>query len=231
MTAWSGEIDIGPAWALFVGRGGDTREHAHLAHKLVVARETEGIVEGGTFVEAGVWFVASDQRHRVRVTGTVALAFVDAGSVGIVRSERLPTGLAKAAAALRSEDPSVRIAALRALVDELPRVPDTRVARAAKLLRDTPRVALGGVASRVALSLPRLSHLFAMRLGLSPRRYRTWGSIRRALDEMANGASLTAAAHAAGFADSSHFSCTFAATFGVVPSAISKATTMRRHDS
>ncbi|NOU30271.1 MAG: helix-turn-helix transcriptional regulator [Polyangiaceae bacterium] len=230
-TAWSGEIDIGPAWALFVGQGGETRLHAHLAHKVVVSLDGEGDVEGAERVEPGVWFVGSDVSHRVLVRGVVALGFVDAGSVGIVHYARLPVVLAAAARALRSPENEARIAGLKTLVAALPVLPDARVARAAQLLREGPQAALGALAERVALSLPRLSHLFASRLGVSPRRYRTWGGLRRAVDEMARGASLTEAAHAAGFADSAHFSRTFAGMFGVVPSAISRTTTIRRHDA
>ncbi len=230
-TAWSGEIDIGPSWALFVGQGGDTRQHAHLAHKLVVSLDGEGEVQGAERVEPGVWFVGSNVAHRVCVRGVVAIGFVDAGSVGIVRYEGLGPTLAEAAQALRSPTCDVRIAALKSLVASLPALPDARVARAAQLLREGPQAALGVLAARVALSLPRLSHLFASRLGVSPRRYRTWGGLRRAVDEMARGSSLTEAAHAAGFADSAHFSRTFAGMFGVVPSAISRTTLIRRHEA
>ncbi len=230
-SAWSGEIDIGPSWALFVGQGGETRPHAHLAHKLVVALDGTGSVDGAPAVDASAWFVPSDRQHRVLVPGPVALAFVDAGSVGIVRHETLLPVLIEAANAMRTGRTEARIDALRRLVTALPILPDARVARAAKLLRDAPQAALGALAARVDLSLPRLSHLFASRLGVSPRRYRTWGALRRAVDAIATGTSLTDAAHEAGFADAAHFSRAFVSMFGVVPSTISRTSTIRRHPS
>lgn len=229
-SEWSGEIDLGRSWALFVGRGGETRRHAHLAHKLVVALDADGDVEGAEKVADRVWFVRSDVQHRVLVPETVALAFVDAGTVGLVKVDAIGNALAQLGNALRAASCEGRIAALQSFVGALPTLPDARVARAARLLREAPHAELTTLADRVGLSLPRLSHLFASRIGLSPRKYRTWGALRRAVDEMATGMSLTEAAHSAGFADAAHFSRAFVAMFGVVPSTLSRSTTIRRHE-
>lgn len=233
-AAWSGELDIGPRWALFVGVGGETREHAHLAHKVVVALDEvlhpgDG-VDGAEALTASAWLVGSNVVHRVRVRGSVALAFIDAGSVGLVKSAELEPALRAAVGGLRSAKVEDRIAALRTLLREVPALPDARVARATKLLRESPQSELKALAARVGLSLPRLSHLFSDRIGVSPRRYRTWGSIRRAVQSMASGISLTEAAHEAGFSDSAHFSRSFVAMFGVVPSAMARGVTLRLHD-
>ena len=50
------------------------------------------------------------------------------------------------------------------------------------------------------------------------RRYRAWQRLRAAIREVAGGSSLTAAAHAAGFADQAHFTRSFRRTFGAPPS-------------
>ncbi len=50
------------------------------------------------------------------------------------------------------------------------------------------------------------------------RRYRAWHRLRAAIREVVGGSSLTAAAHAAGFADQAHFTRSFRRTFGAPPS-------------
>ena len=50
------------------------------------------------------------------------------------------------------------------------------------------------------------------------RRYRVWHRLRAAIREVAQGSNLTAAAHAAGFADQAHFTREFRRTFGAPPS-------------
>lgn len=231
VTDWSGEIDVARSWALFAGAGGVTRRHAHLAHKLVVGLGSAVDVEGGSEVLANVWFVASRAQHRVLATGEVALAFVDVGSVGPVDPNADRDALLAAARALRETAGAARTAALVALVGALPVLSDARVARAAKLLRDEPQSELPALAERVGLSLTRLTHLFTSTLGVSPRQYRTWGALRRALRAMAEGKSLTDAAHAAGFSDSAHLSRSFVAMLGVVPGAIARGSTLRLHEA
>jgi AraC family transcriptional regulator len=69
--------------------------------------------------------------------------------------------------------------------------------------------------SHIGLSPSRLRHLFVKQTGLAFKTYLLWLRIRRALELYSEGATLTDAAHGAGFADSSHFSRTFRRTFGV----------------
>jgi len=58
----------------------------------------------------------------------------------------------------------------------------------------------------VSLSPGRTRHLFVQQTGLSFRTYLLWLRLDRAVALFAEGASLTAAANAAGFADSATFS-------------------------
>ena len=74
------------------------------------------------------------------------------------------------------------------------------------------------LAKRVHLSPTRFSHWFVEQTGLPLRRYRKWSRLVIALQHIASGANLTAAAHAAGFADAAHFSRTFRELFGLDPS-------------
>ncbi|MGH7342743.1 MAG: helix-turn-helix domain-containing protein, partial [Candidatus Rokuibacteriota bacterium] len=98
---------------------------------------------------------------------------------------------------------------------------DPRVSRACELLRAAPgrRVPLAQLAAAVALSPSRLAHLLRPHLGLPLRRYLLWLRLRDALREMAQGATITAAAHAVGFADAPHLDRTFRRMLGFMPSA------------
>jgi AraC-like DNA-binding protein len=79
---------------------------------------------------------------------------------------------------------------------------------------DTP-VSLAVVASQVGLSHGRARHLFVEHTGLPFRTYVLWLRLTRAVELFAAGSSLTAAAHGAGFSDSSHLSRTFRRMFGI----------------
>jgi len=54
--------------------------------------------------------------------------------------------------------------------------------------------------------------------GLPFRRYVLWGKLSGAMAAFGRGATLSAAAHAAGFADSAHLTRTWRAMFGITPS-------------
>lgn len=107
-----------------------------------------------------------------------------------------------------------------------PASPDERIRDAighvheAELLRaDRP---IARLAARAYLSEDRFRHLFREQAGISVGRYLLWERLLTALDEAAKGASLSEAAHAAGFADQAHLSREFRATFGLTPSEVFK---------
>jgi AraC-like DNA-binding protein len=97
---------------------------------------------------------------------------------------------------------------------------DPRVVRAvAALQSDAPNeFSVPAAAAIAGLSPSRFQHLFTQEVGVPFRRYRGWHRLRVAIREAAQGASLTAAAHAAGFADQAHFSRAFRSAFGAPPS-------------
>jgi AraC family transcriptional regulator len=78
------------------------------------------------------------------------------------------------------------------------------------------------LATHVHLSTSRFRHLFRSQMGMSVQSYLRWQRLISALRTSACGASLTEAAHAAGFADSAHLTRVFRATFGLPPSQIFK---------
>jgi AraC-like DNA-binding protein len=100
-----------------------------------------------------------------------------------------------------------------------------RIAAALGYMRDEPQRAhrLTTLAARAGLSPSRFLHLFKAETGVPLRRYRIWNRIGAALRASGEGASLTEAAHAAGFASSAHFSSAFRDMFGMMPSVLARA--------
>ena len=101
---------------------------------------------------------------------------------------------------------------------------DPRVSRTVELLREeTERTSsIGEIAAHVDLSESRFSHLFSDQLRVSPRRYLLWLRLREALQLLAAGATVTHAAHGAGFADSAHLARTFRGMLGISPTSLIK---------
>ena len=81
---------------------------------------------------------------------------------------------------------------------------------------------LVAVAKAMHRSSSRFAHRFSAATGLPLRRYVLWCRLRTATAAAMRGASLTEAAHVAGFEDSAHLSRTFRAMFGVPPSLLFK---------
>lgn len=81
-------------------------------------------------------------------------------------------------------------------------------------------LSLADAARLVGLSRSRARHLFVAQTGLPFRTWLLWTRLTRALGAYAEGASLTDAALAAGFADSAHFSRTFRSMFGITAASL-----------
>ena len=99
---------------------------------------------------------------------------------------------------------------------------DPRLARAIEFIRARVRapVSLADAAAAAALSPSRFRHLFVQETGTSFRAYLLWLRINVAIESAMDGASWTEAAHAAGFADSSHLTRTHKRMFGLEPTAL-----------
>ncbi len=99
---------------------------------------------------------------------------------------------------------------------------DSRLGRALDYIRAHIRhpLALADVAGHVALSESRFRHLFMAQTGSSFRAYLLWLRINLAIEAVMAGASWTAAAHEAGFADSAHLARTHKRMFGIEPTSL-----------
>jgi AraC family transcriptional regulator len=248
IVLWEG----GSLWVFDVPRSPGTPErtdfHAH--HAIQIALTLDGAFDlhvGDSRVSGPAAAVAADVRHAFEPTGAIALLFVEPESAaGRAISTQL---LADAPAAalpvhllgdapdrllqvFRAPDADTRalrdtgLAMIRQIAGEAAapaldhRVQATIAWAAERLDR---RLGVSEAARHVGLSVDRMSHLFVEQTGLPFRTYLLWLRLTKAVESMAAGASLTEAAHEAGFADSAHFSRTFRRMFGVAAAALDVA--------
>jgi AraC-like DNA-binding protein len=188
--------------------------------------------------------IAADVEHVFEAEGLIALLFVEPeGRFGRAMDRALFARGALTEIALepvaeicarirenfraaRRDDESL-VALGRALVAALAgaergREPDVRVRRviawaAGQLDRG---VSLGDAVRVAGISASRLRHLFVEQTGLPFKTYLLWLRLTRSVERIAAGASLTEAAHGAGFSDSAHLSRTFRRMFGIAPTAL-----------
>jgi AraC-like DNA-binding protein len=106
-------------------------------------------------------------------------------------------------------------------VHDDPRIATARSLVTPQFLSEHPQP-ITSLATRVHLSPSRFRHLFRREMGMSVQSYLRWQRLLAALRASAYGASLTEAAHAAGFADSAHLTRVCRATFGLPPARIFK---------
>lgn len=78
------------------------------------------------------------------------------------------------------------------------------------------------LADLVHLSSSRFLHFFREQAGMSLARYVLWVRLQMAIQAISQGASITTAAHLAGFADLAHMSRSFRATIGIPASSLQK---------
>lgn len=217
--------------------------HSHHAFQLTLSaggaagiRTAEGLMPGPVIL------IAPDVPHAIEPEGRIALLFVEPESRAGVGFRELLKG--KPVTRLpdmpgRKEDlariwdrPSASDATLvklgQRVLDRLlgpggrGPVVDPRIGRVLDRLdhggqSDLTAAEAAGIA---CLSESRFSHLFVEQVGLPFRTFLLWRRLMRAIEELAAGKRLTEAAHAAGFADSAHFSRTFQRMFGLPAAAL-----------
>jgi len=223
-----------------------TDPHAH--HAIQISLALTGRVDfdadGGAFGGDAV-AIAPDVTHAFQGTGLVAHLFVASdGQVGhqlmrvlfaetpialipIATLGDVPERLRKTFEDPAHDDDDLR-ALGRALIAKLvgrdPRlaVRDPRIQRLITWMsaRLDEALSLDEVAAFVGLSPGRTRHLFVAETGLPFRTFVLWLRLTRALERFASGASLTEAAHDAGFADSAHLSRTFRRMFGIAAASL-----------
>ena len=242
-AGWDGRLFLWGGCGLYAGPAFATTLHAHHALQLCIGVNGRFRLRSSVAAPWRVYrgaVVLSDQPHQLDGQGKrVALLYLDPESTLARRITQLRNArgifpvppaaldvLLSRLGGLSEAEPTAQLC--EELVETLapqgnaPAPLDGRVASAVELLRGIPerRMPLAELATAVGLSPSRLAHLFRAQTGLPVRRYLLWLRLGDALQQLAHGVSLTTAAHAAGFADSAHFSRTFRAMLGITPSAL-----------
>lgn len=233
----------------FIGRAGHiTRMHAHYAIQIGIGSE-HGIRfradERADWTPYHGVVIASRQPHMMDSTliGYSLIIFIEPETpVGrALAVQHQGDGIASLTAApvlcaaarlfdtwKRHGNCSLTLAALQGVVDSIAQgthatvVLDERILRAVAYIRShlNASLTLERVAAEACLSPSRFRHLFVEQTGTALRPYILWRRFLLAWEMVTHGDSLSAAAHAAGFADAAHLTRTSRRMFGFPPSAL-----------
>lgn len=240
-VAWTGGC-------AFLGEGGGApiSLHSHYAIQLAIGAPAGLRVQFG---RQGPWqscaaaLVPSRAAHSIDVNGCdfSAVLFIEPetpegkalgarlqGRMELIDADVVAAGAQRLVQAWRTQKSldavtTVCLQLVRDVSQTAPRVPsDPRVLAAVEYIRrkvDRP-VTLTEVAQVANLSPSRLRHLFVQETGMPLRTYVLWRRLLHVWTLLMQGETLSAAAHAAGFADSAHLSRTARTMFGLAPSAL-----------
>lgn len=236
---WSGAAVIEPGRLIYGGRLGAAHGHSHAAVQIAVASDDAVVFtdESGRGVRAGAGVIPSGVGHALDAgDATGLMIYLDSASAAgrrveaLVESTRRADASAWRCAARRLPDDPVLPTDLGEAADTViahllggaptePADPHPAVSAAVALIPDllSGSVRLTDVAAAVHLSADRLGRLFARDVGLSFPAYVRWARLIRAMEVARTGGTITDAAHAAGFTDSSHANRVFHEMFGVAP--------------
>ncbi len=229
--------------ALHVSEARDVRPHATQAWKLVVGVDAPlRVAWDGRVDETRAVLVAPFAEQAMAAAGVSVAWFVEPGALGTPYPRghapvTFPGGrraetLARIARSLALESPGDGVTdatreAFAAL--GLPRAErvDRRVERALREGAAEPSASVEELARRSGTSAVRLRHLVHASTGLSLRSHRVWHRTLACVEAILAGASIAAAAHAAGFTDHAHFTRAFARFFGRTPSSLPREASLR----
>ncbi|MCP1677002.1 AraC-like DNA-binding protein [Natronocella acetinitrilica] len=237
---------IWPYRWLLVGPGLDAELHRHHLAQLTIGVERAIAFKASRedpWQWASAFYVPPDVTHALRVDeGIVAVLYLDpegpeclhacqrfaAGAISPVSVDPIP----QAESARRLADPDIDCgeadAVIRRILGQRPATAparDTRLQAALQWLDAHLHtdVRVEALARAVGTSESWMTHNFSRMTGLPIRRYVLWRRLRLAVEAALAGATLTEAAHHAGFADSAHLSRTFRDNFGITPSRVLSA--------
>ncbi|MEV4475231.1 AraC family transcriptional regulator [Nonomuraea sp. NPDC049504] len=226
-AGWRGWAAITPGRFYYGGEIGVAGMHAHYAVQLLVG---DGLIlcgsDGSAYEMTAALIPANAPHAIIRGTDAGLLALIDPAQTG--RLTHRAVGSAAAWAIDVRLPPPLDLPSLVALADATTDTVPARhrhpaLAQAMRLVEEylPGQVRLAVLADAVHLSESRLAHLFRQEAGLPFRPYVLWMRLRLALYALADGATLTDAAHAAGFSDAPHLSRTIRRMMGDAPSVLS----------
>ena len=240
-VAWTGGCCF-----LGEGGGGPIAPHAHYAIQLVIGAPTGLRVQfgrNGSWQSCAAALVPSRATHSIDVNDCdmSAVIFIEPetpegralsarlqGQFEVLDAEQVAVATKRLDKAWRTENSYEGVASVcHQLVQEIARTSfrapsDPRVLTAIEYIRQrvNQTVLLSEVARGANLSPSRFRHLFVQETGMPLRTYVLWRRLLHVWAFLMQGETLSAAAHAAGFADSAHLSRTARTMFGLPPSAL-----------
>lgn len=219
--------------------------HAHHAIQIVVAIDGEVAIcgEDAEWRKGPAVIVRPDAVHSFSANGALgAMLFVDPEStegtwlgsalkrdITVVSGPRLASSVQELRKFIEQPFEGMDIDELiRHCVQALsPGAPparrlDPRVTTVLNAIRDRDdlRLSLESAAEKAFLSPSRFAHLFKEQVGLPFSRYMLWRKLTRAMVAIASERTISAAAHAADFADAAHLTRTFYQMVGMAPSVL-----------
>lgn len=216
---------------LYVGALVATRRHAHHAAQIVVAPEGVQLEDAANErVRARAAVIPPRVTHGHGACTRAALLFLDGDEVASRKLSRdakpqCESWVRDAIDIVVPRDPTPEqartlLASLVSLAEQqqAPRPRHPAVRRMCEYLDHCDHVDLASLSRKAGLSPRQMRHAFARDVELSMRAYLRWRRVRRAILAVERGASLSAAAAAAGFADSAHLTRAFREQFGITPS-------------
>lgn len=229
---------------IFAGHNVTTKIHSHHALELIITFDSNAIVEvNNNAYEAKGLLLKQDIDHTTRAEGFMIFLCISPEStlgkrlnlllitedillVKLPVIEQIRLYISELITHDHSESEIMEFLT-RVLIEDIALVeknytPDLRIVNVVKHIlcnvnQSIPFKDLVGIA---CLSESRLSHLFKKEIGIPVRKYILWCRLQQAIRHFLQGHTLTQAAHLAGFSDVSHFTRTFASTFGMSPSQI-----------
>ncbi len=228
---------VWPAAMMMWGPGYHTSPHRHHSVQLLITVRGSLLVRGNpkeAWRRCGGLLVRPDALHEVDGRdSTVLLGFMEPESeVGAALCERLDGDFTclpwyqvcrwRAVLGWPLTEAGVEQWVTRHLLHRRRPVEiDPRISRAVEHIRDEVAgagdLSLGSLAAAAGLSPSRFMHLFTESVGVPLRPYILWLRLQRASSELMEGATVSQAAHRAGFSDAAHLNRTFRRMFGSSP--------------
>ncbi len=206
---WTGTLLLGAHFALLQGHAGATGAHAHYAHQILLADTGQWTIEDEDGMRSGPrMLLPSFQSHAV-------LAAPARGCTLWLEPSHVDLAHLQAQLPQLPCDPVALLPCLSTLIARTPLDRRLQAALSALDAHLPERVAATTIAAAAHLSESQLHRRFQQDLAVSLRGLVLWRRLRQALILVMEDHSLTACAHAAGFADLAHFSRSLRRMFGV----------------
>ncbi|MGN7919464.1 helix-turn-helix transcriptional regulator [Lysobacter sp. ESA13C] len=207
--AWTGTLLLGEHLAVLQGQAGGSDRHAHYAHQLLLSDGAPWQVEidGEPRTGQRLWLPSFRPHAVLAAPSEGCTVYLEPGHANVEAIlQRLPQLPA-------------RLPALQPLLPELCRAQplDRRLQAAiAEVVARLPdSVCATDIAEAAHLSPSQLHRRFQSDLAITLRGWVLWRRLHHALARFLAGDSLTASAHAAGFADLPHLSRNLRRMFGI----------------